>query len=314
MPEIILHQNGAAASVVTDATGVTVGEQRYYPFGETRLTSGTIYTDKLFTGQREITGLGIYHYQARFYSPRLGRFLSPDTIVPNPANPQDLNRFSYVRNNPLRYTDPGGHMCSDPDDPDGGCESGGTFITQKQIKAHAIAYKIRKKFSNVTIKNVRDWEPRDLQEIYTGLTEISSNGFNGDTFGAAFGEVTFVPQNFPGNKVGDANWQTGVIRLDPNANWTTVVHEMGHILDGGLKHINGNVLLYSKTYAGVFDSDSGATDYGGKNSSEDFADSFLMVIQFGSYSNPKISDDRVKVITALIQSYTNPNHTLSPGR
>jgi RHS repeat-associated protein len=83
-----------SASVVTDATGTTVGEQRYYPFGETRLTSGTIYMDKLFTSQREMhrpelvegTGLGIYHYQARFYSPRLGRFLSPDTIVPNLYN------------------------------------------------------------------------------------------------------------------------------------------------------------------------------------------------------------------------------------
>jgi RHS repeat-associated protein len=78
-----------------------------------------MYTDKLFTGQREMTGLGIYHYGARFYSQKLGRFLSADTLVPNPYNPQDLNRFSYVRNNPLRYTDPNGHMLDDGDD--GGC-------------------------------------------------------------------------------------------------------------------------------------------------------------------------------------------------
>jgi len=78
--------------------------------GETRLTTGTIFTDKLFTGQREMAGLGIYHYQARFYSPKLGRFLSADTIVPSYTNPQTLNRFSYVTNNPLRYTDPTGHM------------------------------------------------------------------------------------------------------------------------------------------------------------------------------------------------------------
>jgi RHS repeat-associated protein len=66
-------------------------------------------TDKLFTGQRQIAELGIYHYQARFYSPKLGRFLSADTIVPSYANPQSLNRFSYVINNPLKYTDPTGH-------------------------------------------------------------------------------------------------------------------------------------------------------------------------------------------------------------
>ena len=104
--------------MVTDASGTILGTQRYYPFGETRLTTGTIYTDKLFTGQREMrrpepvegAGLGIYHYQARFYSSKLGRFLSADTIVPNYANPQGWNRFSYVTNNPLRYTDPTGHM------------------------------------------------------------------------------------------------------------------------------------------------------------------------------------------------------------
>jgi len=105
----ILKDHLGSASVVTDASGVTVGEQRYYPYGETRLTTGAIYTDKLFTGQREITGLGIYHYGARFYSPKTGRFLSADTIVQSYANPQSLNRYSYVGNSPLRYTDPTGH-------------------------------------------------------------------------------------------------------------------------------------------------------------------------------------------------------------
>jgi len=83
-------------------------------------TTGTIYTDKLFTGQRD-TGLGIYDFHARFYSPKLGRFLSADSIVPNPYNPQDLNRFSYVRNNPLRYTDPSGHVIPVDSGGGGGC-------------------------------------------------------------------------------------------------------------------------------------------------------------------------------------------------
>jgi len=38
-----------------------------------------------------------------------GRFIQPDTIVPQPDNPQALNRYSYVLNNPLRHTDPTGH-------------------------------------------------------------------------------------------------------------------------------------------------------------------------------------------------------------
>jgi len=117
----ILKDHLGSASVITDANGVTVGETRYYPYGETRLTTGTIFTDKLFTGQREMAGLGIYHYGARFYSSKLGRFLSADTITPDPFNSQDLNRFSYVRNNPLRYTDPTGHMMTVDDGGGGGC-------------------------------------------------------------------------------------------------------------------------------------------------------------------------------------------------
>lgn len=109
-PSTTLRTSLGSASVVTDASGAILGEQRYYPYGETRWTYGTIYTDKLFTGQREMSGLGIYHYGARFYSPKLGRFLSADTIVPGMSNPQALNRYSYVLGNPLRYTDPTGHM------------------------------------------------------------------------------------------------------------------------------------------------------------------------------------------------------------
>jgi hypothetical protein len=51
---------------------------------------------------------------ARYYHPALGRFVSADTIVPEPGNPQDLNRYSYTRNNPVRYTDPSGHFIFAP--------------------------------------------------------------------------------------------------------------------------------------------------------------------------------------------------------
>ncbi len=47
------------------------------------------------------------------YGCYLNRFLSADSIVPNPANPQSLNRYSYVLNRPLVLTDPSGHMPSD---------------------------------------------------------------------------------------------------------------------------------------------------------------------------------------------------------
>ncbi len=40
----------------------------------------------------------------------LGRFTQPDTLVPEPGNPQALNRYAYTLNNPLKYTDPSGHV------------------------------------------------------------------------------------------------------------------------------------------------------------------------------------------------------------
>ena len=43
-----------SASAVTDSTGAVVGEQRYYPYGETRFSMGSMFTDKLFTGPHEL--------------------------------------------------------------------------------------------------------------------------------------------------------------------------------------------------------------------------------------------------------------------
>jgi RHS repeat-associated protein len=64
-----------------------------------------------FTGQRLDT-TGLYYYGARYYDPGIGRFISPDSIVPDPTNPQNFNRYSYCLNNPLKYTDPTGHWPS----------------------------------------------------------------------------------------------------------------------------------------------------------------------------------------------------------
>jgi hypothetical protein len=57
---------------------------------------------------------------ARWYLPGLGRFISADTIVPNPTNPQSWNRYTYTLNNPLRFSDPTGH-CVVEDDLGGQC-------------------------------------------------------------------------------------------------------------------------------------------------------------------------------------------------
>jgi RHS repeat-associated protein len=106
----ILKDHLGSASVTLDSSGSSIAEARYYPFGETRFSTGTIPTDQRFQGQREVSGLGgLMQFGARFYLPRIGRFASADSIVPNFANPQSLNRYAFVLNNPLKYIDPTGH-------------------------------------------------------------------------------------------------------------------------------------------------------------------------------------------------------------
>lgn len=46
---------------------------------------------------------------SRWYDPALGRFISPDSIVPDTYNPLAYDRYAYVANNPVKFIDPGGH-------------------------------------------------------------------------------------------------------------------------------------------------------------------------------------------------------------
>ena len=94
------HLSGTA--LVSDSSGDMVSEISYYPFGSTR--AGDVPTDKKFTGQR-LDGTGLYYYGARYYDPAISRFVSADSIVQVPANPQTLNRYSYCLNNPPKYID-----------------------------------------------------------------------------------------------------------------------------------------------------------------------------------------------------------------
>jgi hypothetical protein len=59
--------------------------------------------------------MGLMDYRARYYSRLLGRFVQPDTIIPEAGNPQAWNRYSYTTNNPINFNDPSGHLQSEDD-------------------------------------------------------------------------------------------------------------------------------------------------------------------------------------------------------
>jgi RHS repeat-associated protein len=121
-------------NVVTDEAGRQVKYLEYRPFGETKVEEGIFNARKKFTGKELDEETGLYNFLARFYDPKMGRFISPDplqilllgknnTLKNNLSfrfknttekdifvallyNPQNLNKYSYCLNNPINYTDP----------------------------------------------------------------------------------------------------------------------------------------------------------------------------------------------------------------
>jgi len=98
-----------SSTVMTDASGYVIESTEYMPFGTERSHSGANTSDYKYTDQELDAENGLYNYNARLYDPFIGRFISPDTIVPEPFNPQSLNRYTYCLNNPLIYVDPSGN-------------------------------------------------------------------------------------------------------------------------------------------------------------------------------------------------------------
>ena len=104
------------------------GTARYEPFGGFQQAPAANpglnrhgYTGHRHNNQAAANDLGLIYMNARYYLPHISRFISADSIVPNPSSPQSLNRFSYARNRPMILRDPTGHRecgalndCSDP--------------------------------------------------------------------------------------------------------------------------------------------------------------------------------------------------------
>jgi RHS repeat-associated protein len=102
-----------SSSVITDQSGQQVAHYEYSPYGAitvNELANGQTGqpANYYFTG-KELDATGLYFYGARYYDPEIGRFITADTIVQAPYDPQSLNRYAYCRNNPLNYVDPSGH-------------------------------------------------------------------------------------------------------------------------------------------------------------------------------------------------------------
>lgn len=101
-----------STALVTGRDARVVCAVHYEPFGRVAEESGNFHNDRLFTGQRADVvnheGFSLYDYNARFYDPDLGIFISPDPKIDEKNIAVGLNRYLYVGNNPLCNVDPDG--------------------------------------------------------------------------------------------------------------------------------------------------------------------------------------------------------------
>jgi RHS repeat-associated protein len=108
-----------SANVITDWNGNRVQRYEYATWGNTTradcTTTPCAEPTHHFTGQEVDPESGLHYYVGRYYDHETGRFISADPFVQDPDDPQNLNRYSYVLNNPQNYIDPSGYSLEDFD-------------------------------------------------------------------------------------------------------------------------------------------------------------------------------------------------------
>jgi RHS repeat-associated protein len=107
-------------AVITDEAGAVAQRLSYDAWGKRRNVNGTddttgtlettAQTDRGFTGHEHLQEVALIHMNGRIYDPQIGRFMSADPFIQDAMKTQGYNRYTYVDNNPLCYTDPSGYF------------------------------------------------------------------------------------------------------------------------------------------------------------------------------------------------------------
>ncbi len=113
-----LHRDHLGSiATITDSAGSVLERLSYDSHGKRRsattwqAASVTAAEIRGYTGHEHLDDVGLIHMNGRVYDPGLGRMLSPDPVTQAPENAQNYNRYAYVMNNPMRFTDPNGYNC-----------------------------------------------------------------------------------------------------------------------------------------------------------------------------------------------------------
>jgi RHS repeat-associated protein len=99
---------------ITDATGHVCYDADFTPYGQEINHTNSCPQNYKFTGYERDPETGNDYAFARYYSPRLGRFMTPDPLGGGIGDPQSDNRYAYVLNDPMNLIDPSGLCGNDP--------------------------------------------------------------------------------------------------------------------------------------------------------------------------------------------------------
>jgi RHS repeat-associated protein len=272
-------------SLTTGAGGAVLTRQEFDPWGKIR-SGGVTQTKRNFTGQY-LDGTGLLYYNARYYDPNLGRFISADTIAPGLGNPQNRNRYSYALNNPLKYTDPSGHCAKGDKDDKTACEEAGTYIL-----THGIAL------------DLSSWMLDDLTLVMSAIGKLqSAMNVNTSTFNFTITRNGTMPVNLvrgtTRNKPGDdreaeadphGDYRRATITLwggiFEKRDMRSIIHELAHVWDYASKvHLSNYLASVSQPTKPGGRPDQGPTDYGNKNGPvEDWAETVAVTVLGGKTS------------------------------
>lgn len=116
---LYLHRDYQGSIVtITNQAGAIVEKRLFDAWGDVvkvqdgtgNILSGLTILDRGYTGHEHLQSVNIINMNGRLYDPKLHRFLQPDNNIQDPFNTQNYNRYGYVLNNPLKYTDPSGEL------------------------------------------------------------------------------------------------------------------------------------------------------------------------------------------------------------
>jgi RHS repeat-associated protein len=239
----------SSTSITVDVNGTIVGNELYNAWGGERYTWGSINTTFKYTGQRQEEA-GLYFYNARWYDPQIGRFIQPDSIIPDPGNPLAWDRYAYGYNNPVNSIDPSGHIACDANN---GLEECRSITASDYIEALRSVYRwsvignwtsqaagelidtaayIDHAISSVTNGNGRGWMYKNLR----GATII-----NNDKSSRILSILDFFrkgPGTTPGFVPNRVNERNNIYINRTGQSRGTYIHELGHVADNNSNNVS----------------------------------------------------------------------------